>query len=362
MACKVYEEFCDAAGDGRLHLDTGALKFEFFCQCLAGSACAHWDAIVDTLPDDTNNSLDDGIAEWFTKYFEPNAFHDQKQYFLQATKAYSMSFKETATRVEEIMRFMQFMPGYAAGTPVYTDTEKKMTLYRLMRPNWHTNLMPLETILLMLVTPGLTSFLTSPLKSVENNKPRLVVVLLDVVDAVVLDVVDMELFNALLIKVDSRKVVASVPMDMDTTVKAGLQLPTETATAIMVVDLATVMIMVVVASMVVASRAVAISLLVVAELMVLEPVVVLALVVAVVDVAVVVLLLVLLPLLIPVVVTLVAMVWLTWLMVERSTTSRVSILLPILRATTIPMRKRAISKSTMKKRLSSRMITTISTT
>jgi hypothetical protein len=118
MACKVYEEFRDAAGDGRLHLDTGALKFEFFHQCLAGSTRSHWDAIVDTLPDNSNNSFDDGISQWFTRYFEPTAFHDQKQYFLQATKAYSMSVKETATRVEEIICFMQFMPGYAAGTPV----------------------------------------------------------------------------------------------------------------------------------------------------------------------------------------------------------------------------------------------------
>jgi hypothetical protein len=79
MACKVYKEFCDAAGDGRLHLDTGALKIEFFHQCLAGSSRSHWDAIVDTLPDNSNNSFDDGIAEWFTNYFEPTAFHDQKQ-------------------------------------------------------------------------------------------------------------------------------------------------------------------------------------------------------------------------------------------------------------------------------------------
>jgi hypothetical protein len=159
----------------------------------------------------------------------------------------------------------------------------------------------------MLVTPGLTSSLTSPLKSVEN-KPRLVVALLDVVDAVVLDAVDMELFVTLPIKVDSRKIVVSVPMDTDTIIKAGLQLPTEITTATMVVDLATIMILVVVASTVVVSKAVAISLLVMVELLVLEPVVV-TLVVAVVDVAVVVLLLVLLLLLILAVVTLVAMVW-----------------------------------------------------
>jgi hypothetical protein len=93
--------------------------------------------------------------------------------------------------------------------------------------------MPLETILLMLVKPGLTSSRTSLLKSVEN-KPRLVVALLDVVDGVVLDAVDMELFVALLTKVVSRRIVASVPMDTDITIKAGLQLPTETTTATMV--------------------------------------------------------------------------------------------------------------------------------
>jgi hypothetical protein len=113
--------------------------------------------------------------------------------------------------------------------------------------------MPLEAIVLMLVTPGLISSRTSPLKSVEN-KPRLVVALLDVVDAVVLDAVDMELFVALPTKMVSRKIVASVPMDTDIIIKAGLQLPTETTTATMVVDMATVIMLVVVASKVVASK------------------------------------------------------------------------------------------------------------
>jgi hypothetical protein len=95
--------------------------------------------------------------------------------------------------------------------------------------------------------------------------------------------------------------------------------------------------------------------------MVLVALVVALLVVVMVVMAVVVLLLELLLLLIPVVVTLVALEWLTWLMVERFTTSRVSIPLPILQATTILLKTRASLKSTTKKRLSSPMITTIST-
>jgi hypothetical protein len=132
----------------------------------------------------------------------------------------------------------------------------------------------------MLGTPGLTSSLTSLLKSVEN-KPSLAVALLDVVDAVVLDVVDMELFVVSSTKVDNRIVVVSAPMDTVTTTKNGLELPMETTTVTMVAVMDTVMMLVVVAS-----KEVVVPLLLVVQVLVLEPVVV-TLVVAVVDAAVV---------------------------------------------------------------------------
>ena len=140
LACKVYEEFTDICGAERFDLNTGPLKFEFFRQCLAGQARAHWDVAVANQGGNGDNEFNAAITEWFSQYFEPTACHDQKQYFLQATKAYSMSVKETATRVEEIIRYMAYMPGAPpVGTPIYSDVEKKMTLYRLMRQNWRTN-------------------------------------------------------------------------------------------------------------------------------------------------------------------------------------------------------------------------------
>ena len=140
MACKVYEEFVDICTEHRLHLNTGVLKFEFFRQCLNGQARAHWDTIVAGLAGANDDAaFTQAITQWFSKYFEATAYHDQKQYFLSATKAYSMSVKETATRLECICRYMTYMPGYTAGTEVYSPVEKKMTLYRLMRNNWKTN-------------------------------------------------------------------------------------------------------------------------------------------------------------------------------------------------------------------------------
>ena len=90
--------------------------------------------------DETMASFEAAVVEWFANYFEPAAFHDQKQCFPQATKAHSMSVKDAAARVEQIIRCMQCMSGApAAGTPVHSDTEKKMVFYCLMLPAWRSN-------------------------------------------------------------------------------------------------------------------------------------------------------------------------------------------------------------------------------
>ena len=137
-ACRVFEEFVDVCKHGRLHLNTGALKFEYWRQCLQGQARSHWDVIADDLPGTTNVDFDNGIEAWFAKYFEPTALHEQKQYFLNATKAFSMTVKETASRVMQIVRYMYYMPGAPdpALADIYTPTELKMVLYSLMRPTW----------------------------------------------------------------------------------------------------------------------------------------------------------------------------------------------------------------------------------
>ena len=136
LPCKVYEEFLDVCKDERLQLNDGPLKFEFWRQCLLGQARSFWDAEVAAAAGTTDNDFTEAITCWFAKYFDPTAFHDQKQYFLNATKAFQMSVKATANRTLEIVRYMRFMPGApAVGTPIYSDVEMKMTLYRLMRTN-----------------------------------------------------------------------------------------------------------------------------------------------------------------------------------------------------------------------------------
>ena len=124
----------------RLSLTSGASKFEFFPQVLAGQAWRHWDAAAAPFAaTQTNNEFNQAIVTFLANYLETTAYSDQKEYFVAATKAHSMSVKETASRVLQIVAYMKRMPGCpGGGVEVYSDNELKMTLYRLMRPAWKT--------------------------------------------------------------------------------------------------------------------------------------------------------------------------------------------------------------------------------
>ena len=53
LACEVFEEFTDIATANCFDLNDGPLRLEYFRQCLAGQARAHWDVAVNNQADDT---------------------------------------------------------------------------------------------------------------------------------------------------------------------------------------------------------------------------------------------------------------------------------------------------------------------
>ena len=107
---------------------------------LAGQARRHWDAVAAPFnANQTNNTFQEALEDWLSNYMETTAYSDQKEYFVNATKAYSMTVKETASRIKQIVAYMPMMPGYPGGAvDVYTEAELKMVLYQTMRPNWKT--------------------------------------------------------------------------------------------------------------------------------------------------------------------------------------------------------------------------------
>ena len=140
LALRVVDEFYSVTAGPRLSLTNGASKFEFFPQVLAGQARRHWDAAAAPFAATQSNAdFNAAIEAFLSNYLENTAYADQKEYFVTATKAYAMTVKETASRVLQIVAYMKRMPGYpGGGADVYTDDELKMTLYRLMRPQWKT--------------------------------------------------------------------------------------------------------------------------------------------------------------------------------------------------------------------------------
>ena len=79
VCCKLYKEFLDLIDASRLNLSTGALRFEFFRQCLRGGARDNWDSVLtDHGAGRGANDFRDCITEWFGKYMESTAFQDQK--------------------------------------------------------------------------------------------------------------------------------------------------------------------------------------------------------------------------------------------------------------------------------------------
>ena len=137
LALCCFNEYKAAMAASRLNVSNGTLKFELFPQLLSGQARRHWDAAAGPFAAaQTNNNFQAAMEEWLANYMEETAYMDQKEYFVNATKAFSMSVKETSSRVKQIVAYMTMMPGYSGGgTDVYTENELKMVFYQIMRPN-----------------------------------------------------------------------------------------------------------------------------------------------------------------------------------------------------------------------------------
>ena len=139
LACRVVKEFRDLIPATSLDLSSGALRFEYFRKMLKEGARDHWDSCATEVGGTSIANFETCMQTWFSWYFEPTAFSDQKEYLMTCTKAYSMTVKETSSRLKLIVSYMRNMPGApAAGTDIYSDLEFKTMFLRMMTPAWKT--------------------------------------------------------------------------------------------------------------------------------------------------------------------------------------------------------------------------------
>ena len=134
----IYHEIQDICGPSRLHLNTGVLKFEHFRQMLRGNSRTHWDEAAQEVGGTTNDNFRAAKDLWLANYMEPTAFHDQKQYLSTATKPFSLTCKQLASRLTKIKTFMAYMPGAPPANQIYPEPDNKMLYYNLMLPRWKT--------------------------------------------------------------------------------------------------------------------------------------------------------------------------------------------------------------------------------
>lgn len=135
---KVVLEFRDTWPASRLHLNTGALRKEFFRQLLSGGALRKWDVEANAVGN-TQGDFDEAIEGWIGRYIDDTALANQEAYMrLVKPKPYGLKVQECADRIEEIAAYMKLFPGGNGpdGADVYSEQDLKNILFSKMLPKW----------------------------------------------------------------------------------------------------------------------------------------------------------------------------------------------------------------------------------
>ena len=121
---KVVKEFNDTFPAGRLSLNTGALRFEYFRQLLSGGALRKWDVEANAVGTSLGD-FDTAITGWIGRYLDDTALANQEAFMrLVKPKPYGLSVQECADRIEQIAEYMQWFPGAPDnGTILYGPQE-----------------------------------------------------------------------------------------------------------------------------------------------------------------------------------------------------------------------------------------------
>ena len=134
----VIHEFEDVASANNLNLNTGALKFSKFRECLSDQVRADWDR-VRAGHELTEEGFEEAISEFIVVYLDEEALTEQKTYIAKAKKPYTMTVETFHSRLKRIVLMMM---GYFPGAEVmnegliYNDTELKHIFRQAMPYPW----------------------------------------------------------------------------------------------------------------------------------------------------------------------------------------------------------------------------------
>ena len=109
----VINEFLDACDDSRLHLNTGALRYNKFRQVLEGSLRVEWQGISNDRgePNQTTVTFAEDVRTLMLRHFTASSREDQLEYLRGATKPYSMTVAALSARLSVISFLGRLLPG-----------------------------------------------------------------------------------------------------------------------------------------------------------------------------------------------------------------------------------------------------------
>lgn len=132
---RVIKEFRDTFPAGRLGLNTGTLRKDYFRQLLGGAALRKWDVSAEAVGNQLAD-FDTAINDWIGRYIDDTAYANQQAYMQQVKpKPYGLEVQQCTDRIEEIAIYMAMFPG-APAAPVFTEQDLKNILYSKMLPAW----------------------------------------------------------------------------------------------------------------------------------------------------------------------------------------------------------------------------------
>jgi len=120
----------------RLHLDSGALRIQYFRTCLGGYARDKWDIEVAAVGGTSTAHFDTALNNFIRRYIKPTDLYDQKKYLENAVKPATQNCLELAARLETILSLMKLFENHANNDEVYTEQEKKFLYYNMMPDEW----------------------------------------------------------------------------------------------------------------------------------------------------------------------------------------------------------------------------------
>jgi hypothetical protein len=143
----VVDQFLDGAHNDRLHISTGAGKYNKFRLVIGGDLRVQFAALSAARANKTNDSFLEDVSTLISRYNGATAAEDQKEYMRNFTKPYSVSCEVLGTRLRVVSSLCKYLPG-ANGVELFvTDDEKKRAYYMMMPNAWRVQFIATGNVL-----------------------------------------------------------------------------------------------------------------------------------------------------------------------------------------------------------------------